>query len=161
LAPNVGTNRTRARISSRSVARGVQKQRLRSAPYFDELFDRLEFAVELGGRDRSRCDDDKRNARGNQHEHNHCSADLTARTPKMSPPLALEIQATACSEAMALVTICSWMQLRRPIKPLRSALLLPWKSDVLPEFIGMHTRGAGYFAVGARFLKSTSDAAAR
>ena len=29
------------------------------------------------------------------------------------------------------------------------------------EVIAMHTRGVGYFAVGARLLKSTSDAAAR
>jgi hypothetical protein len=29
------------------------------------------------------------------------------------------------------------------------------------EFIAMHTRGVGYFAVGSRLLKSTSDAAAR
>jgi hypothetical protein len=29
------------------------------------------------------------------------------------------------------------------------------------EFIAMHTRAGGYFAVGARLLKSTSDAAAR
>jgi hypothetical protein len=29
------------------------------------------------------------------------------------------------------------------------------------EFIAMHNRGVGYFAVGARLLKSTPDAAAR